>query len=150
MKIHWCLLQVLLILLPTSAGAEVRTLADFYSHLDQAASVLKTQADLEAQRFHLQASEAQKGWEVFGGVSGGYQKAPMQGRVSVTFLTPWLESVCAIPCWEVQKDKIVRLVMRKPKFKLRVFVMNGAKTSCAFYGRELRGLLERRENVGAE
>ena len=76
MKIHWYLLQVLLILLPTSAGAEVRTLADFYSHLDQAASVLKTQADLEAQRFHLQASEAQKGWEVFGGVSGGYQKSP--------------------------------------------------------------------------
>ncbi len=76
MKIFWCLLQILFVLLPASAGAEVRTLADFNSYLDQAASVLKTQADLEAQRFHLQANEAQKGWEVFGGVSGGYQKSP--------------------------------------------------------------------------
>lgn len=88
MKIHWCLLQILLILLPITAGAEVRTLADFYTHLDQAASVLKTQADLEAQQFHLRASEAQKGWEVFGGVSGGYQKSPFAREPFGHFFDP--------------------------------------------------------------
>ncbi len=88
MKIHWYLLQVLFILLPVSAEAEVRTLADFYLHLDQAASVLKTQADLEAQQFHLRANEAQKGWEVFGGISGGYQKSPFAREPFGNFFDP--------------------------------------------------------------
>jgi outer membrane protein TolC len=88
MKIHWYLLLVFFIFLPISAGAEVRTLADFYLHLDQAASVLKTQADLEAQRFHLQANEAQKGWEVFGGVSGGYSKNPFAREPFGHFFDP--------------------------------------------------------------
>ena len=88
MKIHCYLLQILFILLPISAGAEVRTLADFYLHLDQAASVLKTQADLEAQQFHLRANEAQKGWEVFGGISGGYQKSPFAREPFGNFFDP--------------------------------------------------------------
>ncbi len=88
MKIHWYLLQVLFIFLPVSAEAEVRTLADFYLHLDQAASVLKTQADLEAQQFHLRANEAQKGWEVFGGISGGYQKSPFAREPFGNFFDP--------------------------------------------------------------
>lgn len=88
MKMHWCLLQVLFFLLPISASAEVRTLADFYLHVDQAASVLKTQADLEAQQFHLRANEAQKGWEVFGSVSGGYQKSPFAREPFGRFFDP--------------------------------------------------------------
>ncbi|MBY0498602.1 MAG: TolC family protein [Nitrosomonas sp.] len=69
-------LLALLIMLSSSTLAESRTLADFFSHLDQAASILKTQADLEAQRSNLLAQEALKGLEVFGGVSGGFQKSP--------------------------------------------------------------------------
>lgn len=69
-------LLALMILLSSSTLAESRTLADFFSHLDQAASILKTQADLEAQRSNLLAQEALKGLEVFGGVSGGFQKSP--------------------------------------------------------------------------
>ncbi|WP_297325951.1 TolC family protein [Nitrosomonas sp.] len=63
-------------------------LADFYLHRDQAASVLKVQADLEAQRSNLLAHEAQKGWELFGGVSGGYQKSPFAREPFGHFFDP--------------------------------------------------------------
>lgn len=69
-------LIALLIMLNSSALAELRTLSEFYSHIDQAASILKAQADLETQRSNLLAQEALKGLEVFGGVSGGFQKSP--------------------------------------------------------------------------
>lgn len=88
MKLFGYLVLVLFIFLPVSAGAEVRTLADFYLHLDQAVSVLKTKADLEAQQFHLQANEAQKGWEVFGGISGGYSKNPFAREPFGHFFDP--------------------------------------------------------------
>lgn len=88
MRIHRYLLRIILILFAVNAEAQVRTLAEFYPHLDQAASVLKTQADLEAQRFHLQANEAQKGWEVFGGVAGGYQKSPFAREPFGRFFDP--------------------------------------------------------------
>lgn len=56
MKILFFLLWVLLPGFTKSAvAAEVRILADFYAHLDRAASVLKVQADLETQRSSLQA-----------------------------------------------------------------------------------------------
>lgn len=74
--------------LATSTAAEVRTLAEFYPHIDQAASVLKAQADLEAQRSSLLAHEAQKGWELFGGVSGGYQKSPFAREPFGNFFDP--------------------------------------------------------------
>ncbi|MEK6735932.1 MAG: TolC family protein [Pseudomonadota bacterium] len=88
MKIHWILLSMSLIFLPANVMAQVRTLAEFSMHLDQAASVLKTKADLEAQQSHLQANEAQKGWEVFGGVSGGYQKSPFAREPFGRFFDP--------------------------------------------------------------
>ena len=67
----------LLLTLPTfNAIAQVKLLNDFGSKLDQAAIVLKAQADLEAQQSNLLAQEAQRGWEVFGGISVGYQKSP--------------------------------------------------------------------------
>ena len=78
-------LLALMILLSSSTLAESRTLADFFSHLDQAASILKTQADLEAQRSNLLAQEALKGLEVFGGVSGGFQN-PLRTRAIWTLL----------------------------------------------------------------
>jgi hypothetical protein len=65
-----------LIVLAANVTAEVRTLAEFYPRLDQAASVLKAEADLQAQRSDLLAKESQQGWEMFGGVSAGYQKSP--------------------------------------------------------------------------
>jgi len=83
---------LLLALLPgftnSAVAAEARVLADFYAHLDRAASVLKVQADLEAQRSSLHAYEAQKGWEVFGGVSGGYQKSPFAREPFGHFFDP--------------------------------------------------------------
>lgn len=88
MKIHRILLLIGLIFLSASVMAQVRTLAEFSMHLDQAASVLKTKADLEAQQSHLQANEAQKGWEVFGGVSGGYQKSPFAREPFGRFFDP--------------------------------------------------------------
>jgi len=56
------------------AMAEVRPLEDFYPSLDQAASVLQAEANLETQRFDLKAKEAQAGWELFGELSAGYLK----------------------------------------------------------------------------
>lgn len=88
MKLHFFSLWVLLLILASSAAAEVRILADFYSRRDQAASVLKVQADLEAQRSNLLAHEAQKGWELFGGVSGGYQKSPFAREPFGHFFDP--------------------------------------------------------------
>ncbi len=89
MKILFFLLLALLPGFTNSAVvAEARVLADFYAHLDRAASVLKVQADLETQRSSLHAYEAQKGWEVFGGVSGGYQKSPFAREPFGHFFDP--------------------------------------------------------------
>jgi len=74
--------------LTVHAEAQIRRLTEFQSYLDQAASVLKTKADLEAQQYHLQANEAQKGWEVFGTVSGGYQKSPFAREPFGRFFDP--------------------------------------------------------------
>ena len=60
------LLLLLLLMLTANAGAEVKTLTEFYTQLEQAATVLKAKADLEAQRSNLNVQEAQKGWEIFG------------------------------------------------------------------------------------
>lgn len=88
MKVRSFLILVYLLMLTTNAAAEVRTVTEFYAHLDQAAAVLKVQADLEAQRSNLQAQEALKGWEVFGGVSGGYQKSPFAREPFGHFFDP--------------------------------------------------------------
>lgn len=72
----------------TQAEAQIRRLTEFHSYLDQAAAVLKTKADLEAQQYHLQANEAQKGWEVFGTLSGGYQKSPFAREPFGRFFDP--------------------------------------------------------------
>lgn len=88
MKIYCYILLIGLSGLPILADAQVRRLTEFYSHLDQAASVLKTKADLEAQQFHLQANEAQKGWEVFGTIAGGYQKSPFAREPFGRFFDP--------------------------------------------------------------
>jgi len=84
------LLFLLLLLLPLSksAAAGVRLLSEFYPHLDQAASVLKAQADLEAERSNLLAQESLKGWEVFGSVSGGYQRSPFAREPFGHFFDP--------------------------------------------------------------
>ena len=74
--------------LTAPAEAQVRRLTEFHSYLDQAASVLKTKADLEAQQYHLQANEAQKGWEVFGTIGGGYQKSPFAREPFGRFFDP--------------------------------------------------------------
>ncbi|WP_292916309.1 TolC family protein [Nitrosomonas sp.] len=81
-------LLLLLLALSKSAAAEVRLLAEFYLHLDQAASVLKAQADLEAERSNLLAQESLKGWEVFGSVSGGYQRSPFAREPFGHFFDP--------------------------------------------------------------
>ncbi|PSJ17567.1 TolC family protein [Nitrosomonas supralitoralis] len=86
--VHFILLLALLTLLNSTALAEIRTLSEFYSHLDQAASTLKAQADLEAQRSNLLAQEALKGLEVFGGVSGGFQKSPFAREPFGHFFDP--------------------------------------------------------------
>ena len=84
------LLFLLLLLLPLSksAAAGVRLLSEFYPHLDQAASVLKAQADLEAERSNLLAQESLKGWELFGSVSGGYQRSPFAREPFGHFFDP--------------------------------------------------------------
>lgn len=74
MKIYIFALLTLLTLLSSNAIAQVKLLSDFNDKLDQAAIVLKAQADLDAQQSNLLAQEALRGWEVFGGVSAGYQK----------------------------------------------------------------------------
>ncbi len=53
---------LLLVLLTANATAEVRTLTEFYANLDEAATVLKAKADLDAQQSQLHVQEAQKGW----------------------------------------------------------------------------------------
>ncbi len=75
-------------LLATRAGAEVKTLAEFYAHLDQAAAVLKAKADLESQHSDLLAKEALKGLELFGGISAGYQKSPFAKEPFGRFFDP--------------------------------------------------------------
>ncbi|MBK7493071.1 MAG: TolC family protein [Nitrosomonas sp.] len=78
----------LLLMLTANAGAEVKTLTEFYTHLEQAATVLKAKADLEAQRSNLNVQEAQKGWEIFGGISAGYQKSPFAREPFGHFFDP--------------------------------------------------------------
>ena len=79
-----------LIMLNSNVLAEVRVLETFYDQLDQAALVLKSRADLEAQRAHLMASEAQKGWEFFGSIAGGYRKSPFAREPFGRFFDPLL------------------------------------------------------------
>lgn len=86
--VRFLYLLALLIILNSGAFAEPRTLSEFYSHLDQAASILKAQADLEAQRSNLLAQESLKGLEVFGGVSGGFQKSPFAREPFGHFFDP--------------------------------------------------------------
>jgi len=76
MKTYAFISSVLLTLLTSNAIAQVKFLSDFNDKLDQAAIVLRAQADLEMQQSNLLAQEALRGWEVFGGVSAGYQKSP--------------------------------------------------------------------------
>ncbi|MBS0299017.1 MAG: TolC family protein [Proteobacteria bacterium] len=75
-------------MLTANAAAEVRTLTEFYANLDEAATVLKAKADLDAQQSQLHVQEAQKGWEIFGGVSGGYQKSPFAREPFGHFFDP--------------------------------------------------------------
>ena len=82
------LFLLLLLMLPVHAAAEVRTLTEFYANLDQAATVLKAKADLDAQQSQLHVQEAQKGWEIFGGVSAGYQKSPFAREPFGHFFDP--------------------------------------------------------------
>ncbi|MBL8498081.1 MAG: TolC family protein [Nitrosomonas sp.] len=88
MNIYGFFLVLGLSTLTAHAETQIRRLTEFQSHVDQAASVLKTKADLEAQQYHLQANEAQKGWEVFGTVSGGYQKSPFAREPFGRFFDP--------------------------------------------------------------
>lgn len=81
-------LLMLLLMLTANAAAEVKTLTEFYTHLEQAATVLKAKADLEAQRSNLNVQEAQKGWEIFGGISAGYQKSPFAREPFGHFFDP--------------------------------------------------------------
>ncbi len=86
---RFCLLPLLLLMLIANAAAEeVRMLTAFYANLDEAAAVLKAKADLEAQQSQLHVQEAQKGWEVFGGVSAGYQKSPFAREPFGHFFDP--------------------------------------------------------------
>lgn len=82
------LLLLLLLMLTANAAAEVRTLPEFYANLDEAATVLKAKADLEAQQSQLHVQKAQKGWEIFGGVSAGYQKSPFAREPFGHFFDP--------------------------------------------------------------
>ena len=88
MRIFPLLMLFLLLMLTANAGAEVKTLTEFYAHLEQAATVLKAKADLEAQRSNLHVQEAQKGWEIFGGISAGYQKSPFAREPFGHFFDP--------------------------------------------------------------
>lgn len=88
MRIFPLLMLFLLLMLTANAGAEVKTLTEFYTHLEQAATVLKAKADLEAQRSNLNVQEAQKGWEIFGGISAGYQKSPFAREPFGHFFDP--------------------------------------------------------------
>ncbi len=88
MKIYTFALLTLLTLLGSNAIAQVKLLSDFNDKLDQAAIVLKAQADLDAQQSNLLAQEALKGWEVFGGVSAGYQKSPFAREPFGRFFDP--------------------------------------------------------------
>lgn len=88
MDIRVLITLMLLIICTTNVGAEVRALAEFHQYLEQAASVLKAKADLEAQRANLQASTARKGLEVFGSVSAGYQKSPFAREPFGRFFDP--------------------------------------------------------------
>jgi outer membrane protein TolC len=87
-RIFPLLMLFLLLMLTANAGAEVKTLTEFYTHLEQAATVLKAKADLEAQRSNLNVQEAQKGWEIFGGISAGYQKSPFAREPFGHFFDP--------------------------------------------------------------
>jgi hypothetical protein len=78
----------LVLMLTANAAAEVRTLTEFYANLDEAATVLKAKADLDAQQSQLHVQEAQKGWEIFGGVSAGYQKSPFAREPFGHFFDP--------------------------------------------------------------
>ena len=49
---------------------------------------MKSQADLDAQRAQLKANEAQKGWELFGNIAGGYQKSPFAKEPFGRFFDP--------------------------------------------------------------
>ncbi len=89
--ITWCVrnsLSLLLLLHFSSAIAEIRTLEYFFDNVGQAASILKSQADLDAQRAHLELNKAQKGWEVFAGISSGYQKSPFAKEPFGRFFDP--------------------------------------------------------------
>lgn len=88
MKIYAFILPILLTLLASNAIAQVKFLSDFSDKLDQAAVVLKAQADLDAQQSNLLAQEALRGWEVFGGVSAGYQKSPFAREPFGRFFDP--------------------------------------------------------------
>lgn len=84
-----CFLFLLSLLMPTAhAAAQVRTLDEFHANLDEAATVLKAKADLDAQQSQLHVQEAQKGWEIFGGVSAGYQKSPFAREPFGHFFDP--------------------------------------------------------------
>lgn len=80
--------MIFLLASTTNVAAEIRTLDSFYSHVGQAASVLKAKADLEAQSSDLLAKEAQKGFELFGSISAGYQKSPFAREPFGRFFDP--------------------------------------------------------------
>ncbi len=82
------ILWVFLMMPTTSAVAEVKTLGDFDTYVGRAASVLKAKADLEAQHSDLLAKEAQKGFELFGSISSGYQKSPFAREPFGRFFDP--------------------------------------------------------------
>ncbi len=81
-------LQLLLMLTALGLHAEEKPLEVFYGQLDQAVAVLKSQADRDAQQAHLMASEAQKGLELFGNFSAGYQKSPFAKEPFGRFFNP--------------------------------------------------------------
>ncbi|MBS0425498.1 MAG: TolC family protein [Proteobacteria bacterium] len=87
-KVRFFLLLAIALMLTANAAAEVRTLTEFYANLDEAATVLKAKADLDAQQSQLHVQEAQKGWEIFGGVSAGYQKSPFAREPFGHFFDP--------------------------------------------------------------
>ena len=88
MRLFMFVLLAFLMASTTNVAAEVRTLESFYSHVGQAASVLKAKADLETQSSDLLAKEAQKGFELFGSISAGYQKSPFAREPFGRFFDP--------------------------------------------------------------
>ena len=88
MRLFIFVLLVFLMASTSNVVAEVRTLDSFYSHVGQAASVLKAKADLETQSSDLLAKEAQKGFELFGSISAGYQKSPFAREPFGRFFDP--------------------------------------------------------------